>query len=69
MLRRQGLAGLAGFVLEAAGPLNIVGAQLIYAGQPLLPGAREGAWGALAQMLEEEDETRAFTALLKGKAA
>ena len=66
-LRRQGLAGLTAWVLEAAGPLNLLGAQLLYIGQPFLPASGGNGLRALAQMLEQDEEVRAFTALLKGK--
>jgi hypothetical protein len=65
-LRRWGVDGLTLGILQVTRPLNPVAAQLLYLSQPLLFGkAAEGA-GALAQLLEEEDETQAFEALLKG---
>jgi hypothetical protein len=66
-LRKQGLTELAAWLLEAAGPLNILGAQLLYLGQPFIPSAAAQGWHALANLLEQEDESRAFSALLKGK--
>lgn len=66
-LRRQGLAELTAWVLEAAGPLNIVGAQALYIGQPFMPASSGDGLRALAHLLEQEDEARAFAALLKGK--
>jgi hypothetical protein len=67
-LRRRGLDGFAAWLLEAGGPINLIGAQLLYIGQPFLtPGATESIH-ALANLLEEEDEARAFAALLKGQA-
>jgi len=63
-LRRMGLDGFAAWLLEAGGPVNIVGAQLLYMGQPFVaPHASDGI-RALANLLEEQDETRAFIALL-----
>ena len=67
ILRRQGLADLAAWALEAAGPLNILGAQVLYIGQPFVPEATSQGLRALAYLLEQEDEARAFAALLKGK--
>ena len=65
-LRRRGLDGFAAWLLEAGGPINIIGAQLLYIGQPFIsPQANQG-FQALVNLLEEEDEARAFTALLKG---
>jgi hypothetical protein len=66
-LRRQGLAELAAWALEAAGPLNILGAQALYIGQPFIPASTSQGLRALANLLEQEDETRAFVTLLKGK--
>jgi len=66
-LRRQGLAELAAWALEAAGPLNFLGAQMLYIGQPFVPASTGQGLRALAHMLEQEDEARVFAALLKGK--
>ncbi len=66
-LRRQGMADLAAWLLDAAGPLNILGAQALYFSQPFLPTSSVNAVHALAHLLEQEDEARDFTALLKGK--
>lgn len=66
-LQQQGLAHFAAWALEAAGPLNILGAQILYLGQPFLPTSTSGGLRALANLLEQEDETRAFIAQLKGK--
>ncbi|HEY3313004.1 MAG TPA: hypothetical protein VGK00_15290 [Anaerolineales bacterium] len=66
-LRRQGLAELAAWALEAAGPLNILGAQALYIGQPFVSSSSSPVLGALAHLLEQEDEARAFATLLKGK--
>ncbi len=66
-LRRQGWVELAAWVLEAAGPLNILGAQLLYISQPLIPSTATQGFSALANLLEQEDEARAFAALLKGQ--
>jgi len=66
-LRRQGLTGLTAWFLEASGPLNILGAQLLYLGQPFTPVSATPGLRALADLLEQEDEAKAFIALLKGK--
>ena len=63
-LRRLGLDGFAAWFLEASGPVNILGAQLLYIGQPFAtPRASDGI-RALANLLEQEDEARAFAAFL-----
>ena len=66
-LHRQGVADLAAWLLDVAGPLNILGAQALYLSQPFLPSASTQGMRALAHLLEQEDEARDFTALLKGK--
>lgn len=66
-LRRQGVADLAAWLLDAAGPLNILGAQALYLSQPFLPSTSIQGMRALAHLLEQEDEARDFTTLLKGK--
>ena len=50
------------WLLEAGEPLTLVGAQLLYFGQPLLGHKRVEN---LAQLLENKDETRAFVIFLK----
>ena len=66
-LHKQGVADLAAWLLDAAGPLNILGAQALYLSQPFLPSTAIPGMRALANLLEQEDEARDFTALLKGK--
>ncbi|PIZ24984.1 MAG: hypothetical protein COY47_08480 [Chloroflexi bacterium CG_4_10_14_0_8_um_filter_57_5] len=70
-LRRLGLENLAAWALEAAGPLTVLGAQALYLGAPLLrPAFSDAQVGALAHLLEDDEETRAFAAFLReeGKA-
>ena len=66
-LRRQRLAGLAIWLLEAAEPLNLIAAQLLYIGQPLASPRAGAQLNAVAQLLEQSDEARNFAALLKGQ--
>lgn len=66
-LRRMKLDGIAAWVLEAAGPLNMIIAQLLYIGQPLVPPQAGAQLNALAQMLEQGHEATTFAALLKGQ--
>ena len=68
-LRRMGLDGFAAWLLEAGGPVNILGAQLLYIGQPFATRQAGGGIRALANLLEQEDEARAFAALLKGQSS
>ncbi len=66
-LRRLKLDGIAAWLIEAAGPLNMVAAQLLYIGQPLASPRAGAQLNAIAQLLEQGDEARTFAALLKGK--
>ena len=59
-LRRYKLDALAASLLEAGGPLNLLGAQALYLGVPFLG---EGA-DALARTLESVDETHALASYL-----
>ena len=66
-LHRLGLEGFAAMLLEAGKPIHILGAQLLYMGQPFVtPQASDGIL-ALANLLEQEDEAQAFVTLLKGQ--
>jgi len=68
-LRNMGLDGFAAWLLEAGGPVNILGAQLLYIGQPFATRQASDGIRALANLLEQEDEARAFAALLKGQSS
>ena len=61
-LQRWGLQEPAAALLEAAGPLTAVLAQVVYFGQPFVPG-RQGL--ALAELLEDRQESQAFAAFLR----
>lgn len=64
-LRRMGLDGLAAALLEGAGPLTMLLAQCIYAGQPLVNAEQANRWQALAQMLENPQAGQAFATFLR----
>lgn len=66
-LRRQKLDGLAIWLLEAAAPLHIIAAQILYVVQPLASPQAGLQMNALARLLEQEDESRTFAAYLKGQ--
>ena len=66
-LHRMGLDGFVAMFLEASGPVNIIGAQLLYIGQPFFNPQVSDGISALANLLEQEDEARAFAAILKGQ--
>lgn len=62
-LRRLNLDGLVAWVLDAGAPLTMLGAQLLYITQPFLGGKHTGA---IARMLESDEETQEFSRLLRG---
>ena len=65
-LRRWGMHGLAVSLLEAAGPLTMLGAQLIYLSQPVLRSITPGRQiDALATMLDNPAETQQFIVFLR----
>lgn len=65
-LRRWGIHGLAVSLLEAAGPLTMLGAQLIYLGQPFLRSiVSSNQIDALATMLDNPVETQQFIVFLR----
>ncbi|PWH15667.1 MAG: hypothetical protein DDG60_05430 [Anaerolineae bacterium] len=66
-LRRQKLDGLAVWFLEAAAPLHILTAQLLYIAQPLVPSQTAEHLNTIAHLLEQSDETQTFAAYLKGQ--
>ncbi len=62
-LRKHGLEGPALFVLEAIGPLAVVGAQAAYLLEPFFgPGGRARA---VARLLENEQERAHFLGRLR----
>lgn len=63
-LRRLKLDVLAAWLLEAGGPLTVLGAQAVYLGQPFLGGKK---LDSLAHMLEEDEESQAFARYLRGE--
>ncbi len=65
-LQRFEMEKPAAFLLEAAGPLTILLAQVVYLGQPLLGRSKNRAdWEALAGMLEDPAQAKAFANYLK----
>jgi hypothetical protein len=63
-LRRLKLDGFAAWLLEAGGPLIILGAQAVYLSQPFIGGKK---LDSLALMLEEDEESQAFARYLRGE--
>jgi hypothetical protein len=66
ILHRWGVQDLVAALLEAIGPLNLIGAQAVYIGQPFLNAlVPEGHLEALADVLEDPEKTQAFTSFLR----
>lgn len=63
-LRKSRLDHWVAWMLDAAGPLNILGAQLVHLAAPVLPVENSQA-RAIADVLESESETRAFIQFLR----
>lgn len=65
-IHKWGVANLVAAVLESAGPIALLGAQIVYVSQPLLqPIAQPGRLQALADLLEDPQRTRAFLVILE----
>lgn len=66
ILHRHGLENLTAFVLEAAGPFAVLGAQVLHFSDPLLrPALTDVQRKALTDLLEDRDEALAFAAFLR----
>ena len=66
LLERWGVKGLTASLLEALGPLTILGAQVAYIGQPFLSSLiHPDRLQEIIRLLEEPDQTRAFVAYLQ----
>jgi hypothetical protein len=64
-LHRWGLQNLVASFLEAAGPFAILGAQIIYVGEPILDSfVPDTHLQALANVLEDDVQRQAFVAIL-----
>jgi hypothetical protein len=63
-LRRFKMDGFASWFLEAGAPLKLLGAQALYISQPFVGGNQ---LEAIANMLEDEEETQAFVHYLRGE--
>lgn len=65
-LHRWGLEGFVAAFLSAAGPLTVIGAQVVYIGQPILDGfLPNGHMDALARLLEDANRTEEFVRYLR----
>lgn len=67
-LQHWGLREPAAVILDSAGPLTVLLAQLVYFGKPFFGGSLPvGQWDALAQMLERREDSRSFASFLRGE--
>jgi hypothetical protein len=65
-LKKWGIVNLVASLLEALGPLTVVGAQFVYLGQPLLRGVfPEGSLNSAARLLEDPGQVQAFARILR----
>lgn len=65
-IRSWGLAEWVASLLEAIGPLGLLGAQALYVTQPVLQFfVTDNRLQALADLLEEPEETQGFVRLLR----
>ena len=65
-LHRWGLRDLVASILEALGPLTLVGAQGLYLGQPFLGAIVPRRYlEAAAQILEDGETTQGFVEFLR----
>jgi hypothetical protein len=65
-LHRWGMHNVVAVLLEGTGPLNFIGAQAIYLGQPILNTILpEDHVNAFADLLNNPDDVKAFTQILR----
>ena len=65
-LQRWGVHEIVAALLDAAGPLSIFLAQMVYVGQPFLRGVMPGdRLKALADLFEDPAESRSFATFLR----
>ena len=65
-LQHWGMTEFAAGLLEGMGPLNILFAQFVFIGQPFLGKAGSpNQWEALANLLENQEESQSFAAFLR----
>jgi hypothetical protein len=65
-LQRWGVGDWVAHILEAAGPLAVLGAQIIYIGQPLIGRSLpQGHLDALTRLFEDTNYTQAFVDFLR----
>jgi hypothetical protein len=69
-LHRWGVDEIVATLLEATGPLNFIGAQIVHIAQPfVMHFLPEDQLHAIADLLENTEETVAFTHILRRRQA
>jgi len=65
-LQRWGIDSWVAAIIEAAGPMTVLGAQFIYIGQPLLHRTLpQDHLEAMANLLEDKNQSKAFVNYLR----
>ncbi len=64
-LQRFNLKGISLAVLDGAGPLKLVLAQLMLAGIPFFSGSSREQWKSAAEMLEDRDQSHIFADFIR----
>jgi hypothetical protein len=64
-LQRWGVDQFAAFLLDAAGPLRVLLAQLMVAGSPFFVSRNTQEWQALENLLEDPKESSSFASYLR----
>jgi hypothetical protein len=64
-LQHNPLKGLYLTFLEGTGPLRLIFGQFMLAGAVFINPTATEKWLAVAEMLEDEDQSKAFAALLR----
>lgn len=68
-LQQWGMTEIVAALLEGAGPVNLLLAQAVFAGRPFLGQALSPeSQAALAQLLEDREESRSFAAYIREEA-
>lgn len=63
-LQQRKLTGLVVTLLEGSGPIKILLSQVLMGFLPLFDQNHDSSWHSFAQMLEDPQECRSFTAYL-----
>jgi hypothetical protein len=64
-LQQKHLRGVALTILEGAGPMKLFLSQVMLSTAPFFGGSNRATWQAIAEMLEDEKESREFAQILR----